>query len=272
MTDEPEWVTPEVDTKRANIARVYDYLLGGSHNFLADQDLGRSLAAVEPSVRVFARANREFMGNAVRFLCAAGISQFLDIGSGIPTQGNVHEVAQAASPAARVAYADIDQVAVAHSKALLAGNEKATVIRGDLREPKAILSHPAVRGLLDFSQPVGLLLVSVLTFVADADDPWRHVAELRDALAPGSYLVICHGTAEGDPARMKTLGKVYTSSVRAQTGGRSRADILRFFDGFELVDPGLVYISQWRAGAPPAELDENSQVWGLVGLGRKPAA
>jgi S-adenosyl methyltransferase len=272
VSDEPDWVTPEVDTKRANVARVYDYLLGGSHNFLADQDLGRSLAAVEPNVRVFAQANREFMGNAVRFLCRAGVRQFLDIGSGIPTQGNVHEVAQRASPAARVAYADIDPVAVAHSKAILAGHDNATVIRGDLREPEEILAHPAIRGLLDFSQPIGLLLVSVLPFVADADDPWRLVATLTGALAPGSYLVICHGTDEGDPARMQALGKVYTSSVPTQAGGRSRAGIQRFFDGFELVEPGLVFISQWRPGQPAGDLDADSQVWGLVGVGRKPPA
>jgi hypothetical protein len=270
VTDEPDWVTPGVDTKRANVARVYDYLLGGSHNFLADQDLGRSLAAVEPNVRVFAQANRKFLGDAVRFLSAAGISQFLDIGSGIPTQGNVHEVAQQANPAARVAYADIDPVAVAHSKAILAGNDNATVIQGDLREPELILSDPAIRRLIDFGQPVGLLLVSVLPFVADADDPWRLVATLRDALAPGSYLAVCHYTDEHDQARARALSKVYTSSVPAQAGARSRAGIRRFFDGFELVEPGLVFISQWRPGAPAAELGENGQAWGLVGVGRKP--
>jgi hypothetical protein len=271
VTDQPDWVTPEVDTRRANIARVYDYLLGGSHNFLADQDLGRSLAAVEPNVRVFAQSNREFLGAAVRFLCRAGIRQFLDIGSGIPTQGNVHEVAQAASPAVRVAYADIDPIAVAHSKSILSGTENATVIRGDLRQPEAILGHASVRGMLDFSQPIGLLLVSVLPFVGDTDDPWRLVTVLRDALAPGSYLALCHATDEGDPDRMQALGKVYTSSVPTQAGSRSRADIQRFFDGFELVEPGLTFISQWRPGGPAAELDQHSQIWGLVGVGRKPA-
>ncbi len=271
MTDEPDWVTPDVDTKRANVARVYDYLLGGSHNFLADQDLGRSLAAVEPNVRVFAQANRKFLGDAVRFLSGAGISQFLDIGSGIPTQGNVHEVAQQANPAARVAYADIDPVAVAHSKAILAGNDNATAIRGDLREPGLILSDPGIRRLIDFGQPVGLLLVSVLPFVADADDPWRLVATLRDALAPGSYLAVCHYTDEHDPARSQALNKVYTSSVPAQAGARSRAGILRFFDGFELVEPGLVFISQWRPGGPAPELGEYGQAWGMVGVGRKPS-
>src|SRR5581483_11353845 len=144
MTGEPDWVPPGVDTKRANVARVYDYLLGGSHNFLADQDVGRAIVAVDPNTRAGTRANRAFLGRAVRFLAADGITQFLDIGSGIPTEGNVHEVAQQASPGARVAYVDIDGVAVAHSKAMLAGNQNAMVVEADLREPEQILSHPAV--------------------------------------------------------------------------------------------------------------------------------
>src|SRR5277367_5285286 len=187
MSGEADWAPPGVDTRRANVARVYDYWLGGSHNFLADQDLGRSIAAVDPNIRDFARANRAFLGRAVRFLSAASISQFLDIGSGIPTQGNVHEVAQQANPGARVAYVDIDPVAVAHSKALLSGNQNAAIIQADLREPERILGHADTRRLIDPDQPTGLLLVSILHFIAEAEDPWRIVATLRDVLAPGSY-------------------------------------------------------------------------------------
>jgi S-adenosyl methyltransferase len=270
MAGEPDWVPPGVDIKRANVARIYDYLLGGSHNFLADQDVGRALAAVEPNVRAFARANREFLGSAVRFLSEAGIRQFLDIGSGIPTQGNVHEVAQRAHPDTRVAYADVDPVAVAHSKTILAGNENAAIIEADLREPEKILIHPAIEALIDFSQPVGLLLVSVLPFIADAEDPWRIVATLRDALAPGSYLVLCHGTDEGQPVVIQALDKVYKSSVPTKGGARSRAEILRFFDGFDLVPPGLVYVSQWRPDSPAEVAGDPGQFWGLVGVGRKP--
>jgi len=160
VAGEPRWVPPGVDTRRANAARVYDYLLGGSHNFLADQDVGRALAAVEPDVRKIAQANRAFLGRAVRFLSAAGVRQFLDIGSGIPTEGNAHEVAQRADPAARVVYADIDPVAIAHSEAILAGSENATVIDADLREPEKILGHDEVRRLIDFGQPAGLLLLT----------------------------------------------------------------------------------------------------------------
>src|ERR1022692_433189 len=170
MADEPGRVPPGVDTQRANVARVYDYLLGGSHNFLADQDLGRAMAAVEPNVRAIARANRAFLGRAVRFLAGAGIRQFLDIGSGIPTQGNVHEVAHQANPGARVAYVEVDPVAIAHSKAILAGHDNAAIVDGDLREPEKILAHDAIGRLIDFSQPVGLLLVSVLPFISDAGD------------------------------------------------------------------------------------------------------
>jgi SAM-dependent methyltransferase len=234
-----------------------------------DQDVGRALAAIEPNVRAFAGANREFLGEAVRFLAEAGIRQFLDIGSGIPTQGNVHEVAQRADPGARVAYVDVDPVAVAHSKAILAGNQNAAIIEADLREPEKILAHEVIKRLIDFIQPTGLLLVSVLPFIADAEDPWQIVATLRDALAPGSYLVRCHGTDEGKPEVMQAMDKVYKSSVPGQGGARSRAEILRFFDGVDLVDPGLVYIKQWRPDSPADVPGNPGQFWGLVGVGRK---
>jgi len=270
MTDRPSWAPAGVDTRRANVARVYDYLLGGSHNFLADQDAGRALAAVEPNAREAARANRAFLGRAVRFLSQAGIRQFLDIGSGIPTQGNVHEVAQQADPGARVAYADIDPVAVAHSKTILAGNDNAAIINADLRDPEKILGHPGTRGLIDFSQPVGLLLVAVLHFIADADDPGQLVATLRDALAPGSYLVVCHGTNEAKPEVAQATEKVYNLSVATQVQLRSREEIARFFDGFELVEPGLVYLSRWRPDSPADVPRDPGRHWGLVGVGRKP--
>ena len=270
MTGEPDWVPPGVDTKRANVARVYDYWLGGSHNFLADQDLGRAIAAVEPNVRAFARSGRDFLGRAVRFLGEAGVRQFLDIGSGIPTQGNVHEVAQRADPGARVVYADIDPVAIAHSKAILAGSENAAIIDADLRDPEKILAHHVTGRLIDPGQPTGLLLVAVLHFIADADDPWRVVATLRDALAPGSYLVLGHATDESSkPAVAQAAEKVYNRSVSTRIHVRSRAEILRFFDGFDLVEPGLVSPPLWRPDTPSG-LSDPSQVWGLAGVARKP--
>jgi SAM-dependent methyltransferase len=265
------WAPAGVDTRRANMARVYDYLLGGSHNFLADQDAGRAIASVEPNAREAARANRAFLGRAVRFLSHAGIRQFLDIGSGIPTQGNVHEVAQQADPGARVVYVDVDPVAIAHSKTILAGRENAAIVNADLRDPERILGHPSTRRLIDFSQPVGLLLVAVLHFIADADNPRHVVATLRDALAPGSYLVLCHGTDEAKPAVAQATEKVYNRSVAAHATLRSRAEIRRFFDGFELVEPGLAYLSEWRPDSPADVPSEPGRHWGLVGVGRKPA-
>jgi SAM-dependent methyltransferase len=266
---EPDWVPSGIDVKRANAARVYDYWLGGSHNFLADQDLGRAMAAVDPNTRAIARANRAFLGRAVGFLAGTGIGQFLDVGSGIPTEGNVHEVAQRANPAARVVYADIDPVAVAHSRAILAGNASAAVIQADLRRPEQILASAEVSELIDFGRPVGLLLVSVLHFLADEDDPWRIAATLRDALAPGSYLVLSHATDESRPTVVRAAQRVYSSGAPSRGRARSRAEILRFFDGFGLVDPGLVYVPQWRPDCPTDVPADPSQLWFLVGVGRK---
>jgi S-adenosyl methyltransferase len=183
----------------------------------------------------------------------------------------VHEIAQAADPSARVAYVDVDPVAIAHSKAILAGNPGAAVIDADVRSPEKILGHESVTGLIDLSRPAGLILMVVLHFISDAEDPWQLVATLRDALAPGSYLVLGHATDEGDkPAVAQATETVYNRSVATALHLRSRADIGRLFDGFELVDPGLVYAARWRPDAPgdvPADLAGYGT---LVGVARKP--
>jgi len=267
---QPGWVPPDVDTRRANPARVYDYLLGGTHNFLADQDVARSMTAIDPNIRSAARANRAFLERAVRFLTGLGIRQFLDIGSGIPTEGNVHEIAHQAAPGSRVVYVDVDPVAVAHSHALLAGNDDAAIIDADLRDTEAILGHEHVRRLIDFGQPVGLLLSGVLHFIPDDDDPWRITRVLHDVLAPGSYLVLGHASHEGTVTR--AVLTAYNRSVSTASNFRSRDEILRFFDGFDLTEPGLVPMTQWRPDSPEDVPAGNSPFWVLVGVARKPSS
>jgi hypothetical protein len=269
MTMEPGWVPPGIDTGKANIARVYDWWLGGDHNFRADQDAARAMIAVEPNARAIARANRAFLGRAVRFLAAeAGIRQFLDIGSGIPTQNNVHQVAQDAAPGARVVYADVDDVAVAHSKLILDGQADAAVIQADLRDPARILADPETQLLLDFAQPVAVLLAAVLHFIADDDSPEQIVATLRDALPPGSYLVISHACSDPQPDLLSAFETVYKSKVAAQGRARTSAEIARFFDGFTLVDPGLTWVPLWRPNQPQDVPEDPENYWFLGGVGQ----
>jgi hypothetical protein len=269
MTMQPEWVPPGIDIGKANVARVYDWWLGGDHNFRVDQDAARAMIAVEPNARAIARANRAFLGRAVRFLAAeAGIRQFLDIGSGIPTENNVHQVAQNCAPGARVLYVDSDDVVIAHSRLMLNDIQDTGVIQADLREPAKILADPETQLLLDFTQPVGLLLVAVLHFIPDAADPHQIVATLRDALAPGSYLVVCHGCSDSRPDVTSAFETVYKKKVAAQGRNRGRAEIARFFDGFTLIDPGLVWMSQWRPDRPEDVPEHPEQLWFLSGVGR----
>src|SRR6266702_424975 len=269
MSVEPGWVPPAIDTSKANVARVYDYWLGGSHNFRADQDAARTLIAMEPNTRAIMRANRAFLGRAVRFLATeAGIRQFLDIGSGIPTEQNVHEVAQGAAPGSRVVYVDYDEVAVAHSRLLLEANPDATVIQADLREPAKILADPETQLLLDFTQPVAVFLVAVMHFIPGTGQAADIVATLRDALAPGSYLVICHACRDEQPSLATSFETVYNSRVTAQLIMRSRDEITRLCDGFTLLEPGLVWIPQWRPDSPDDVPEDPSKYWALVGVAR----
>lgn len=267
---DPSW-SAGIDQTKASVARVYDFLLGGTHNFAVDRDMARTLEAIEPKARLLAQANRAFLRRATRYLVAeAGIDQFLDIGSGIPTQGNVHEIAQGANAEARVVYVDLDPVAVAHSKAILTTNLGATAIQGDLTQPDKILHHPAVRGLLDFDRPVALLLAAVLHFIPDDQDPAAILAILRDALPPGSYLVISHGTPQDRSDTVEAVTKVYRRAIaqgHAQT--RTHQEILAFFHGFDLVPPGLVHGPLWRPDSPDDIPDDYRRYWFLGGVGRK---
>ena len=256
----------------ATAARIYDYLLGGVNNFAADREVAQKVIDGLPHVRDAARANRAFLGRAVRFLARdAGIRQFLDIGSGIPTSQPVHQTAQEAAPGSRVVYVDNDEVAVAHSRLILDDNPDATVIQADLREPAKILVDPETQLLIDFTKPVGLLLMAVLHFIPGEDDVARIMTTLREALVPGSYLVICHSCRESRPEMADSATSVYNSRVAAQWVMRSRDEIRGLFEGFSLVGPGLVWIPEWRPDSP-ADVPENpQQYWGLVGVGRREA-
>jgi SAM-dependent methyltransferase len=266
--ERPDWAPEGIDLDKPSAARMYDYYLGGSHNFAVDREAAAKVIAAIPELPVLAQANRAFLRRAVRYCVDQGIRQFLDIGSGIPTLGNVHEVAQRATPDARVIYVDTDPVAVAHSQVILAGNDRAGVIQEDLRRPKEILTHPQLTGLFNMDEPFVLLMVSVLHFIPDSDDPLGILATFRDAMAPGSHLVIAHATDEGRVEQMQQLASVYRST-RTPTTMRTRAELTALFTGFELVDPGVVWFPQWRPESSD-EVDEHPErSAGYVGVGRK---
>jgi hypothetical protein len=264
-----KWTPPGADLTKASMARVYDYWLGGEHNFPSDQDAARSLMAVDPRVPAMARANRAFLRREVRHMALeGGIRQFLDIGSGIPTQQNVHQIAQAAAPGARVVYVDQDDVAVEHSQLILDGNPGAAAIQADFRDPGAILGHPEVRRLIDFSQPVGLLLLAVLHLIPDRDDPGQILKTFRTSLALGSYLAISHACPDADPDRIAAFQAIYNDRVAGTAVGRTRQQIAGFFDGFTLVPPGLVWLAEWRPDSPGDVPPNPAEFPLLAGVGR----
>jgi hypothetical protein len=264
----PSWAPQEIDLDRPSAARMYDYYLGGSHNFAIDRQAGEQAIAMWPDLPIIMQANRAFLRRAVRYLVGQGIEQFLDIGSGIPTVGNVHEVAQEANPANRVMYVDIDPVAVAHSRAILAGNPNAAVIQGDARDPGALLAKPEVQRVLDLSRPVGILLVALLHFIPDDGDAYQLVQHLRDTAAAGSYLAVSHASFEGRPSESVSHTQLY-SRTSTPMQMRSREDIVRFFDGLTLVEPGVVFLPQWRPESPE-EVDEHPERFtGYAGVAYK---
>jgi hypothetical protein len=267
--ERPAWAPRSIDISVPSVARIYDYYLGGSYNFEVDREAARRALEFMPGLPKIMQANRAFMRRAVRFAAAEGITQFIDIGSGIPTFGNVHEVAQEAAPGARVVYVDHDPVAVAHTEAVLAGNDHADVVAADLRKPQEILASPQVESLIDLNRPVALLLVAILHFVEDSDDPYDAVARLSAALAPGSLLILTHASYEGIPVsaeRAEGAVDVY-KGIRNPLIMRSREEIARFFGGYEMVEPGLVPMPLWRPQTPPEEEDPYA-FSGFAGVGR----
>lgn len=245
MTAPIVWIPEGIDRTEPSAARAYDYLLGGPHHFEADRRLAEQVLTVLPA-RTMCRQNRDYLHRVVSFLADEGITQFLDLGSGLPALGNVHEVAQRANPASRVVYVDNESAAVAHGRCLLKGSENAVIIQADVRKPDSVLEAPETHQVIDFSQPVALLMLGVTQFLHDADEPWALTRKYRDALAPGSYLALSSFTWDNDPDTMRRTVEMFKESGRTPIVPRTRAEVLDFFGDFDLVRPGLVYASQWR--------------------------
>jgi O-methyltransferase involved in polyketide biosynthesis len=253
--ERPPWAPRAIDIAVPSVSRMYDYYLGGSYNFEVDRQAARRAMEFIPALPKIAQAGRAFMRRAVRYAVGRGVTQFLDVGSGLPAFGNVHEVARTASDRARVVYADHDPVAIARWKTVLAGDAAADAVAADLRGPRDLLTLEPVGRLLDLERPVALLLTGVLHYLEDADQPYEAVSELRDAMAPGSLLILTHASYEGIPVPAEQVGgavDVY-KSIRNPVIMRSRDEIARFFEGYDMVEPGIVPMPHWRPETAPED-------------------
>ncbi|MGH3564528.1 MAG: SAM-dependent methyltransferase [Pseudonocardia sp.] len=275
MVDGPSWASAEIDITRPNVARVYDFYLGGSHNFESDRTFAHTVLAVFPDLPRIVQENRAFLRRAVLYLCHQGVDQFLDLGSGIPTAENVHEVVHRANAAARVVYVDHDPVAVTHSRELLRDNDRAVAIAGDLREPRRILDDAVTYGHLDLDRPLAVLLVSVLHFVGGEDDPVELIAEYMDPAAPGSYLVLSHARSDGQRGAAEAQ-KIYNQSRSPNPMWmRSRSEIEGLFGDLPMIEPGVVPIPRWRPDPADDDSDDadapvvGDDYPGLAGVGRR---
>ena len=264
-----DWGKENVPLDRPSAARIYDYYLGGYHNFEVDRQVADMMLAIAPDLRLGSLINRAFLQRAVRMMVEEGIDQFLDLGSGIPTVGNVHEAARALDPGARVVYVEIDPVAVTHGKSMLAGDDRVAMIRADVCQPEMILAHPDLQALLDFGRPLGLLLVAILPFVVDDEEAERVVSTFANRLAPGSLMAISHSAAEAEIPGLEKLEELWGQA--SNSVARYKDQVARYFDGFDLVEPGLVPTPQWRPERPDDLLvSEPDRVYFVAGVGRKP--
>ena len=263
---DPDYVPPEIDTTRPSVARVYDAILGGKDNFAVDRAVAEEAMRATGDGGKGARLNRAALGRAVRLMAESGVTQFLDLGSGLPTVQNTHQIAQAANPAARVVYVDNDPSVYIHGEALLADDTSTRVVLGDVREPDRLLMAPEITGLLDFAEPVGLILNAVIHHVLDSEGPHQIVAAYKAALAPGSFMQLTHFTDESAEAR---ANEAVLKQALGRGQVRSREEITRFFDGLEILPPGIVFLPEWRPDEPVAEpLDPGGKLM-LGGVGRK---
>ncbi|MDR0344215.1 MAG: SAM-dependent methyltransferase [Nocardiopsaceae bacterium] len=267
-------VPPGVDPNVPAPARLYDYYLGGTHNYPVDREAAEQIRKLIPELSDAAWANRGFHQRAARWIALQDVRQFIDIGSGLPTVGNTHEVVQRVDPAMRVVYVDHDPLVLAHSAPLLAGQRRTRAIQADLRKPDQLLSHPDLTGLIDFSQPTGLMMTWVMHFVADSDDPQGLVARYLAALAPGSYLALSHVTNEKTPPASVAAAEALYAKASEQLYFRPRADVQRFFDGLELISPcpntaaEVVHTGDWGAEDPELA-DSDGSRWSWCGVARK---
>ncbi|MQA96347.1 MAG: SAM-dependent methyltransferase [Streptosporangiales bacterium] len=271
MTEHPGPAHAGFDIEQPNPARMSDYYLGGKDNFAADRAAADAVIRAAPEVRTLAVASRAFLGRAVRFLVDQGIRQFIDIGAGLPTQENVHQVAQRAAPGSRVVYVDHDPIVLLHARALLEENADTAVVEGDVRRPLDILADPRLRKLIDLDRPVAVLMFSVLHYLAHGEKPGEIVATVRDAVVPGSYIGVSHlVTPPGGKAIEDVLG-IYKSALNANASAgfrRTQEDVLGFFEGLELVEPGFVDLTKWRPeGTPEAS---SAQLFMYGGIARRP--
>ena len=273
---ETEQAPPGIDPATPSPARMYDYVLGGTHNFPADRQAAERVRAQSPDLEDAAWVNRAFHQRAARWMAAeCGIRQFIDIGSGLPTLGNTHDIVQEIAPQARVVYVDIDPMVRAYAAELLADDGTTAVVTADVRDPDRVLDDPELRALIDFAQPAGLLLTAVLHFVADSSDPWGLVARYAAALAPGSYLALSHGTFQGlPPGLVQTSQDVYAKATQSMHL-RSREEIERFFAGLEIVppyqgaEPAVSYLGMWGAEDPELA-DSDGSRWWFGAVARRP--
>ncbi|OFE10319.1 hypothetical protein AWH04_26110 [Rhodococcus erythropolis] len=252
----------------ASAARMYDYYLGGTHNFAVDRQRAEEVIALLPITPMIMRANRQFLRRAVRFCAEQGVNQFLDLGAGIPTEGPVHEVVASVTSDYRVLYVDSEEAAAVYGREILGSDPRCAFLHADICDTDAVLDSPEAKGLLDLSQPVAVLLFSVLQFVPDAADPWGVVARYRDRLAEGSHLALSHATAEGLQAQSGDVTAIY-SKTDNPIRYRSDEDVYAMFEGFKLVEPGMTRIPEWCR--PGNELDGEyvGKVFGLAGVGVK---
>jgi hypothetical protein len=272
---EPGEIPPGDDPTKPTPARLYDYYLGGTHNFLVDRQAAEKLKAAAPDLIDAIWANRGFHGRAAVWLAERGIRQFIDIGSGLPTQNNTHEAVHKRAPGARVVYVDNDPMVAAHANALLAGDGTTAVITADVRDPDALLGHPGLRGLIDFAEPAGVLMTSVMQFVADGSDPWGLVARYMAAVAPGSYLALSHPTYDNLPPLSVQAGLDTYANSTERAYVRSKAEVERFFDGLDLVPPhktadaAVTYAGLWGAEDLDAADSDGSRAF-YCGVARRP--